>query len=88
MSTQKSDAVRLRHMRDAAREALEIGKERRPDDLRQDRLRTLALVKAIEIIGEAAARISAAFRGGTPADARAPTAFFRRDLLTSPSSML
>ncbi len=49
-------------MREAAQEALEIGKDRSPDDLRQDRLRTLALLKAIEIVGEAASRISAEFR--------------------------
>ena len=58
----ESDLVRLRHMRDAALEAVEFGAGRRPDDLARDRVLTLALVRCTEIIGEAASRVSDAVR--------------------------
>ena len=45
-------------MLDAAREAMGFVKNRVAEDLTSDRLLLLALVKEIEIIGEAAARIS------------------------------
>src|ERR1035441_8611571 len=57
-SMSESDLVRLRHMRDAAREAVDFGAGRQPDDLARDRVLTLALVRCIEIIGEAASRVS------------------------------
>lgn len=50
----KDDRIRLQHMLDAAREALSFAKGRQREDLDTDRLLVLALVKAIEIIGEAA----------------------------------
>ncbi len=54
----KDDIVRLRHVLDAAKEALSftIGKSRA--DLNMDRMLVLSLVKEIEIIGEAAGKIS------------------------------
>lgn len=52
------DATRLRHMRDAAIEAIEFASDRKRDDLEADRMLTLSLVKDIEIIGEAASKIS------------------------------
>jgi hypothetical protein len=52
------DAIRLRHMLDAVREALTFMEGRTVEDLQRDRMFFLALVKEIEIIGEAAARIS------------------------------
>jgi uncharacterized protein with HEPN domain len=55
---QKDDVVRLRHMLDAAREAVEFAKGKRRDHLEGDRKLTLALVKDIEIIGEAAYQTS------------------------------
>jgi uncharacterized protein with HEPN domain len=61
-----SDLVRLRHMLDAAREALAFGTGRTSDDLTRDRVLTLALVKCIEIIGEAAAKVSTQTRASTP----------------------
>ena len=66
---QQSDLIRLRHMLDAAREAVAFSAGRGPDDFRRDRVLTLALVKCIEIIGEAASRVSAETRaahGGIP----------------------
>jgi uncharacterized protein with HEPN domain len=52
------DSTRLRHMRDAATEAVAFSHDRHRDDLESNRMLTLALVKDIEIIGEAAGRIS------------------------------
>jgi len=54
----KDDEIRLRHMLDAAREARSFiqGQSRR--DLDVSRMLVLALVKDIEIVGEAATRIS------------------------------
>ena len=55
--TKRSSDIRLRHMLDHAREvvALAEGKTRR--DLDNDRLLELALVRLLEIVGEAASRI-------------------------------
>ena len=54
----KDDVIRLRHMLDAAQEACAFAVGRAREDLNSDRQLTLALVKAIEIIGEAASRVS------------------------------
>jgi uncharacterized protein with HEPN domain len=56
------DRVRLQHMMDAAREAIEFASGRTAEDLATDRVRALALVRCIEIIGEAASRVEAASR--------------------------
>jgi len=63
----ESDRIRLRHMLDAAREAVAFGSGKTADDLSQDRLLTLALLKSIEIIGEAASKVSPELRGRYPA---------------------
>ena len=52
------DFVRLRHMFDAAEEARSFINGRKREDLNDDRMLVLALVKDIEIIGEAAYRVS------------------------------
>ena len=52
------DRVRLRHMLDAAREAVSFAEGRTREDLYHDRILALALVKAIEILGEAAVQVS------------------------------
>jgi uncharacterized protein with HEPN domain len=54
----RDDAVRLRHMLDAAREAIEFAQGRARVDLNGDRKLVLALVKDLEIIGEAAYQVS------------------------------
>jgi len=54
----EADRIRLRHMLDAAREALAFAKGRIIDHLAEDRMFLLASVKAVEIVGEAANRIS------------------------------
>jgi uncharacterized protein with HEPN domain len=51
------DRVRLRHMFDAAREAIDFGRGKGRTDLDDDRLLVLGLLKCIEIVGEAAAHI-------------------------------
>ncbi len=56
--TDHDDKVRLRHMLDHAQEAISMVGERQRQDLGQDRMLELALVRLIEIIGEAAARVS------------------------------
>ena len=62
--TRHEDIVRLRHMLDHAREAVAMvaGKERA--DLQSERMLELALVRLIEIVGEAAARVSPEGRRG------------------------
>ncbi len=54
----KDDKIRLRHMLDAAREARSFIQEQSRKDLDLSRMLVLALVKDIEIVGEAAARVS------------------------------
>lgn len=50
--------IRLSHMRDAASEALSFIAGKTRFDLSHDRQLTLALVKSIEIIGEAAVKVT------------------------------
>ena len=62
----KEDEIRLRHMVDAAREAASFAAGRTRGDLDADRQLVMALVKEIEIVGEAAARVSEATREHLP----------------------
>ena len=62
----ESDVIRLRHMLDAVREALSFVAGRSSQELGRDRMLLLALVKEIEIIGEAASRISDESRNALP----------------------
>lgn len=55
----ESDIIRLRHMRDAAKKALAFAKGKTRDNLDENEMLTLSLVKCIEIIGEAASQVSA-----------------------------
>ncbi|MBL0927809.1 MAG: DUF86 domain-containing protein [Phycisphaerales bacterium] len=52
------DAVRLGHMLDHALEAVQMGAGRSRADLDSDRMLNLALVRLVEIVGEAANRVS------------------------------
>ena len=63
------DLVRLRHMLDAASEALQFMEGRTQEDLLQDRMFLLAVIKEIEIIGEAAARINRRSKSGATSGA-------------------
>ena len=62
----RKDEIRLRHMVDAAREAVSFAAGRTRGDLDADRQLVMALVKEIEIVGEAAARVSEATREHLP----------------------
>jgi uncharacterized protein with HEPN domain len=57
-SIPRPDAIRLRHMLDAAREALDFAQGKTEHNIREDRQLVLSLVKEIEIIGEAASKVS------------------------------
>jgi len=56
--TLHDDTVALRHMRDHIAEAIELAADQSRDYLDTDRVFALALTKLVEIIGEAAARVS------------------------------
>ena len=62
----KDDRIRLRHMLDAANEALQFAQNRKRADLDSDRMLTLSLVKCVEIIGEAAGNVSTECRAQCP----------------------
>ncbi len=55
---QRSDRIRIQHMLDAAREALSFTADKARTDLDTNRMLALSLVKSIEIIGEAASKVS------------------------------
>jgi uncharacterized protein with HEPN domain len=63
----RDDLVRLRHMLDHAREAAELVRGRSRGDLDSDRVLGLALVRLLEIVGEAANRVSEETRRQQPA---------------------
>jgi uncharacterized protein with HEPN domain len=58
--------VRLRHMLDAARDGIEIAQGRTRADLDRDKMLVLSLVKCVEIVGEAAARMERGFQDRHP----------------------
>lgn len=57
-----SDKIRIQHMIDAAQEALKFAENKTIDDFHNDRMLVLSIIKDIEIIGEAASRVSAAIK--------------------------
>jgi uncharacterized protein with HEPN domain len=54
----KPDVIRLRHMIDAAKEARSFIQNKEQASLEVDRKLVLALMKSIEIIGEAASKVT------------------------------
>lgn len=58
LSMRKDDLVRMQHMLDAAKEAISFAWSRTRADLDSDRMLTLSIMKAIEIVGEAASKAS------------------------------
>jgi uncharacterized protein with HEPN domain len=52
------DLIRIRHMFEAANDALTFAKGRQRSELDRDRQLLLSIVKSIEIIGEAASKVS------------------------------
>lgn len=65
-SMRRDDEIRLRHMLDAACEALSFVQGRTRDDLDMDRQLVLALIKDIEFVGEAAAQVTEPARRDMP----------------------
>ena len=61
------DRVRLLHMLEHAREAIRLADGRTRQDLDADRVLSLAVVRLLEIVGEAAARVSPGARDEHPA---------------------
>ena len=62
----KDDEIRLRHMLDAAREAVGFARRRTRGDLDEDRQLLLALLKDVEIVGEAAMQVTEPTRQRLP----------------------
>jgi uncharacterized protein with HEPN domain len=64
--SQHDDDVRLRHMLDAARQAIAFARGRQRADLERDVQLALALTRLVEIIGEAAKNVSPATEARLP----------------------
>ena len=60
------DRVRVRHMIEAAESALQFVDDRTRPDLDSDRMLLFAVVRAVEIIGEAASKVSTETRTSHP----------------------
>ena len=60
------DRIRIRHMIDATESALRFVKARSRADLDRDEMLTFALVRAIEVIGEAASKVTVEGRAELP----------------------
>ena len=61
-----ADRVRLEHMLEAARAALSFASGRVREDLAADRMLRMSIERAVEIVGEAAAKISPEFQSSHP----------------------
>jgi uncharacterized protein with HEPN domain len=62
----EQDIVRLRHILDAAKKIVEYTEPIERDDLDKDEKLALALVRLLEIVGEAAKAVSSDFRLNNP----------------------
>jgi uncharacterized protein with HEPN domain len=62
----EADLIRVRHMLEAAMEALSFTRDKSRKDLETHRMLVLSLVKEIEIIGEAAAKVTPEFQNQFP----------------------
>jgi uncharacterized protein with HEPN domain len=60
------DRIRILHMIDAAEAVAQFMEGRSRDDLDRDRMLLFALVHAIEVLGEAASKLSPDARAATP----------------------
>jgi uncharacterized protein with HEPN domain len=64
--SQHDDQVYLKHMLDHAREAVEMVVGKTQADLAQHRMLELALIRLVEIIGEAATRVGSEMKSSNP----------------------
>jgi uncharacterized protein with HEPN domain len=62
----KSDLVRLKHMLEAAYICLEFVRNKKRTDFENDKMLCFAVVRALEIFGEAASNISKSFQSKHP----------------------
>ncbi|MBD3346560.1 MAG: DUF86 domain-containing protein [Chitinivibrionales bacterium] len=60
------DRVRLTHMLEASRDAISFSGSMTEDELSENRMVLQAIVRSIEIIGEAASQVSQAYRAKHP----------------------
>jgi uncharacterized protein with HEPN domain len=61
-----NDAVSLQQMLDHAREAVNMITGKSPEVLKQERMLELALIRLVEIVGEAAGRVSRSGQAKVP----------------------
>jgi uncharacterized protein with HEPN domain len=62
----RDDRITLRQMLDHAREAVELVRDKKREDLDEERVLSLALIQLSQIVGEAAARVSEETRSQHP----------------------
>lgn len=75
------DATRVAHMIDAGESAMRFTADRRREDLDSDEMLRFALVRAIEIIGEAASRVSSETRSSSASVPWSAITFMRNRLI-------
>jgi len=63
---QRDDAIRIRHMIEAAETTQKFIAGRQRGDLDSDQMLLFALIRAVEVIGEAASKISLETRSSVP----------------------
>ena len=78
---QNDDAMCVGHILDAARQALAYAAGRTRDDLNREPTLRGGLVRQLEILGEAASRLSRTFRESQPRDPRLQVVNMRRRLI-------
>jgi len=64
--SETEDVIRIRHMLDAAAKAIDLTKTRTRADLDQNEILALAIVRLLEILGEAAKSVSDHYRAKCP----------------------
>ena len=64
--SRRDPLVCVHHMLDNAREAVAMARTRSRGDLETDRMLNLSLVRLLEVVGEAAARVPEGFRSHYP----------------------
>ena len=62
----KSDFIRLKHMLEAAKTCLQFGAKKTRIDYQKDQMLSFAIIRGLEIFGEAASRISNDFQKAHP----------------------
>ena len=62
----KDDQIRLRHMLDAARKALSFVQDRSRENLESNEMLALAVIRLLEVMGEAARGLSQDIRDMNP----------------------